>query len=289
MTRRLMFLLVIVVLIAGSVITAGAAEFSATIRMVQQDQALEGVIYVKDSLYRIDMQGGGPEMYIVVDQVADSTTMVAVSEKKYMRISTDHPQSLRSDPFQTFRAASVIGATRSYQGIEELNGYECDIYMLLKKNEPVMKALIVKELGFPIKIANERAAGTFVELVDIKKASQDESLFAVPDGFTMRERKARQEAPTGPTISAGNKLRLPVEPDQSVRLTLVNMGDSAGEAVVTLFYEGQPLAEAKVGTTGARTFRMTTRGERAEQMWQVRADEILISVVKGDLAVDVTQ
>jgi len=289
MTRRLMFVLVILGLLAGGVMTAAAAEFSATIRMVQQDQALEGVIYVKDSLYRIDMQGGGPEMYIVVDQVADSTTMVSVSEKKYMRISTDHPQSLRSDPFQTFRAAAVIGATRSYQGGDELNGFQCDIYVLLKKSESVMKAWIVKELGFPIKITNERASGTYVELVNIKEAPQDAALFSVPDGFTLRERKVREAAPTGPTIAAGNKLRLPVEPNQSLRLTLVNMSDSVGEAVVTLFRESSPLPESKVGTVGARTFRMTTKGERAEQMWQVDADEILISVVKGDLAVDVIQ
>ncbi len=280
---------VLVLLIAG---LASAAQFTADIRMVQRGNAIEGKFYARDSVYRMDMNVGGPKMYVMVNEQSNEATIFNVGAQQYMRMPVTSTQIIKTDPIQTARMIETLGAIKNYQGLDTIAGLACDRYIYLRENEPTLEVWNARVLDFPIRIANERDTSSYMELVNIRETPQADSLFAIPSGFTEREKPIPPSSPDAPRariVKEGTKLRLPLNPSHIVVINLINTSDSSSDCRLTFFAGGTPVDSTRTGGVERCTFHLAAQGDKAERSWDPQADEVLIDVTKGAVAVDIKQ
>ncbi|MEA3454135.1 MAG: ankyrin repeat domain-containing protein, partial [Candidatus Caldatribacteriota bacterium] len=140
------------------------------------------------------------------------------------------------------------------------------------------------------------------ELLNIKEASQDDSLFKVPEGYQKEKspaEKAQEKeaarpvlsgigesvAPAGRRLKTGAVLKVKVDPDKSVRVVIENQIKEKSTFKITPFREGLSI-EDEIVHTG-----LTRQREKKEDFFgmQLKLDEILIEVEEGLVTALVTK
>ncbi|MBU2652527.1 MAG: DUF4412 domain-containing protein [Bacteroidetes bacterium] len=289
MTSKILTILAFVVVFGTAV---GAAQFDADIRMVQQGNAMEGKFFARDLVYRIDMNHGGPGIYVIVDQKVDSALVVNTAARQYMRLPVTNPQIIKTDLIQTARMIESLGVIKNYQGEETLHGLVCDRYYYLRNNEPRLEVWISRDLAYPIRIQNGVDTSSYMELVNVLERPQDDSLFVVPAGFSERERPKPPVSPDAPApriIKEGTKLRLPIDPKRVAVVRLINTAVGESACLLTFFSGGSPVDPARGGGPETRSISLAAQGDKVERSFDLAADEVLVEVSKGAVAVDIDQ
>lgn len=289
MSSKLLIGILLSVLASG---VARASQFNADIRMVQQGNAIEGKFFARDSVYRIDMKATGPTIYVTVDERNDTATVFNVKAHQYMRLPVAHPQIIKTDPIQMARVLEKVGAVKNYQGVDTLEGLACDRYLYLRDGKPSLKMWVSRHLAFPIKIENATDTSTYMELVDIREKPQDDSLFAVPAGFSERERPEPKRPPNAPPpreVKEGTKLRLPLNPSKIAVVRLVNTAAGASTCRLTFFRNGAAMDSTRTGGYKRCVFSFAAQGDKNGRSYDTGADEILIAVSKGAVSVEIDQ
>jgi len=136
------------------------------------------------------------------------------------------------------------------------------------------------------------------ELLNIKEAPQDDSLFKVPEDYQKEKspvEKAREKAqekeaarplltgaeetvsPAGRYMGPRGALKVKVDPDKSVRIVIKNQIKEKSTYKITPFKEGLPVEDKVIhySLTGQRKESERSFGE------QLKLDEILIEVEEG--------
>ena len=272
-----------------------AAEFSADFTEKQGDYERSGKIYVKGSNYCLDIVEDGEQMLIIVDPEARKTVVIPVSTGEYRELAIDDMTSIMNDPFQGYLYTAEMGEVKT-GGAETINGYECDKSVVTMGDTDIMSRWVAKSLDFPIKIVAHGPPDKVFELINIVVAPVDDSKFEIPEGFTKWidpetlpvEPPAWAEGiaaapvmmpPFEHDMSAGDIVRIKVEPGKSLAMKGVNKTDTEATAKVIPFKDDRPL---KVDTWYNNFAQKGTICARRHET-SVEVDEFVVYVYVGDI------
>jgi hypothetical protein len=231
------------------------ADFSADFTERQGDNTKTGKIYVKGSSYCLEKVVSGEQRFIIVDPEAKKTVVINMSTKEYHE---DDLAGIMNDPIQGYLLTAAMGEEKT-AGVETINGFECD------------KSVV--------------------------EGSVDDSKFEIPEGFTKWIDPATlpieppvwaEGIPSAPVMmppfehdmSAGDIIRIKVEPGKSLVIKGVSKTNTEATAKVISFKDDRPLKTeswysnfAMEGTTCVRRHETS-----------VEADEFIVYVYEGDIA-----
>ncbi len=271
----------------------GVDQFTADIEQSAGGITTTGKFFVKAGNYRMELEEGGQPLCVVVDQENGISTLSAPLEKMYTKIPVGHPVSVMNDPFQGLKYSVNLGEVQP-EGLEDLEGYECDKSVVFAEGRKVMTQWVARKLDFPIKIIMHGATEKMIELKNIQESAVEDSLFMLPADFAEFQMPG-QEPPTRPVwadmISSAPLLEPPFEKDLSagdiVRVkpisarSLVAKAESLGEeegVVYAIPFKGDlPLREINTYNNFAQEGTICTRLHETT----VEADEFVIRVMKG--------
>ncbi len=174
-----------------------AAEFSANIKEQYGESIRSGMIYVYDSVYCMDIFEQEGEVRVVVDEHAGKTTVIPLSKGEYLVLDIDDRLSIMNDPFQSYKYQAAHGEEK-HIGIDTVNGYECDKFVVSISGKEVITEWVAKKLDFPVKIVIHSEPERVMTLSNIKEGTVDKAVFTIPEGFTERKNPNKQPAePSG--------------------------------------------------------------------------------------------
>lgn len=272
-----------------------AAEFSADFTEKQGDYERSGKIYVKGSNYCLDIVEDGEQMLIIVDPEARKTVVIPVSTGEYRELAIDDMTSIMNDPFQGYLYTAEMGEVKTAVA-ETINGYECDKSVVTMGDTDIMSRWVARNLDFPIKIVAHGPPDKIFELINIVVAPVDDSKFEIPEGFTKWidpetlpvEPPAWAEGiaaapvmvpPFEHDMSAGDIVRVKVEPGKSLAIKGVSKTDTEATAKVIPFKDDRPL---KVDTWYNNFAWESTICVRQHET-SVEVDEFIVYVYEGDI------
>jgi len=273
-----------------------AVEFSADLKIKQPDRSYEFKYYTQGDLYRLEKFTGEDRILVIADRKLDITWMLNPEDKIYIELKgTD---AAFFNPVRGWEAAKE-GTKEEQVGTETVQGYLCEKYTYIPPGgtEPGMEAWYSPELEHFIQMIAHYGGGYedgLFELLNIKEASQDGSLFKVPEDY-QREKspaeKAQEKeaarpvltgieeniAPIGRRLKTGAALKVKVEPDKSVQIVIKNQIKEKSTFKITPFREGLPV-EDEIIHSG-----LTRQREKSEKFFgmQLKLDEILVEVEEG--------
>ena len=302
--HRIFFAIGVIIIFFCCIFPALAAEFSADLKIKQPDRSYEFKYYAQGSFYRLEKLTGEDRILLIADRKLDITWMLNPEDKIYMELKgTD---AAFFNPIRGWEAA-MEGSEEKKVGTETVLGYSCEKYTYTPPGgtEPGMEAWYLAELDHFIRIiahyGGEYEDGIF-ELLNIKEASQDDSLFKIPEDYQKEkspaEKAQEKEAarpvltgteetvsPVGRYIGPGGALKVKVDPDKSVRVIIENQIKEKSTYKITPFREGLPIEDEIIHSI------LTGQREKSENFFgmQLKLDEILIEVEEGLVTVLVTK
>jgi hypothetical protein len=269
------------------------ADFSADFTERQGDNTKTGKIYVKGSSYCLEKVVSGEQRFIIVDPEAKKTVVINMSTKEYHE---DDLAGIMNDPIQGYLLTAAMGEEKT-AGVETINGFECDKSVISMGGTDVMSRWVARSLDFTIRIVGHGPPERVFELTNIVEGSVDDSKFEIPEGFTKWIDPATlpieppvwaEGIPSAPVMmppfqhdmSAGDIIRIKVEPGKSLVIKGVSKTNTEATAKVISFKDDRPLKTeswysnfAMEGTTCVRRHETS-----------VEADEFIVYVYEGDIA-----
>ncbi|MCK5768460.1 MAG: ankyrin repeat domain-containing protein [Candidatus Atribacteria bacterium] len=281
-----------------------AVEFSADLKIKQPDRSYEFKYYTQGDLYRLEKITGEDRILVIADRKLDITWMLNPEGKIYMELKgTD---AAFFNPIRGWEAVKE-GTKEEQIGTETIQGYLCEKYTYTPPGgtEPGMEGWYSSELETFIRMIVHYGGGYedgIFELLNIKEAPQDGSLFKVPEDYQKEKspvEKAQEKeaawpvltgteegiAPTGRRLKTGAALKVKVEPDKSVRVVIENQIKEKSNYKITPFREGLPIEEEIIHSG------LTRQREKNEQLFgmQLKMDQVLIEVEEGLVTALVTK
>jgi hypothetical protein len=267
------------------------AEFSADFTEQQGDNSKSGKIHVKGSSYCLDIVEDGEQILVIVDTETQKTVVINVSTKEYRESAIDDMMSIMNNPIQGYLYTATMGKEKT-GGVETINGYECDKSVITMADTDVMSQWVARSLDFPIRIVGHGSPERVFELTNIVEGPVDDSKFEIPEGFTKWidpatlpvEPPAWAEGiaaapvmmpPFQHDMSAGDIVRVKVEPGKSLVLKGVSKTDTEATAKVIPFKDDRPLKmDSWYNNLGAYSYKHET---------SIEADEFIVYVYEGDI------
>jgi len=302
--RTILLIMGVLIIFLAFAFSAIAAEFSADLKIKQPDKDYEFKYYAQGSFYRLEKLTGEDRILLIADRTQDITWMLNPEDKIYMEL-----KGINAAFFNPIRGWEAVmeGTTEEQVGTETIQGYSCEKYTYTPPGgtEPGTEAWYLAELEHFIRIivhyGGKYEDGIF-ELLNIKEAPQDDSLFKVPEDYqeekSPAEKAQEKEAarpvlsgmeesisPVGRRIKTGAILKVKVDPDKSVRVIIENQAKEKSTFKITPFREGLPI-EDEIVHSG-----LTRQREKEEDFFgmQLKLDEILIEVEEGLVTALVTK
>lgn len=299
MTRRayVFFVLTVLVAVLGANI-AHATSFTGDLEMSTGEDTISGKIFVTADFYRMDVRQHGDQFSVIVDRKAGMTRVLLPERKQYIEIKSTDPVSRMSDPFQGLAFLSTSGEEKD-AGTETVSGYECQKRVLSMQGQDVMTYWYAPKLDFPIKITNLASPGTFAEISYISEGPVESSVFAIPPGYAKMaapgaeppeipdwaSRVSKSPVVTPPVekvMTAGDMIRIKVQPGRSVWVRATGSSDDAVAKAVP-FKDGAPIKSVSMYSNfGQRGVICDRRNETAAE-----ADEIVVRAFEGTMTVQV--
>ncbi len=175
-----------VLLIAG-ISSAQAAEFTADMLESKAGKTTqESKLYVKNSKYRMTVQENDLKLDLIVDEKTGTTTVLSPKDKQYMEVENNYFRAMDSNPVQSFRH-HVQNYDNRELGQETFKGFDCTKVLVQGGDRDLFTAWVAEELNFPVKILFHIGEGMSMELDNIKQGPVDPSMFAVPEGYTLKK------------------------------------------------------------------------------------------------------
>lgn len=284
----------VLIIFLGFAFSAIAGEFSADLKIKQPDKEYEFKYYAKGSLYRLEKLTGEDRILVIADRTQDITWMLNPEDKIYIELKgTD---AAFFNPIRGWEAA-MEGTKEEKVGSETVQGYSCEKYIYTPPGgtEPGMEAWYLPELDHFIRMIAHYGGGYedgIFELLNIKEAPQDDSLFKVPEDYQKEKspvEKAQEKeaarsvltgikesiAPIGRRLKTGAILKVKVDPDKSVQIVIKNQIKEKSTFKITPFREGLPVEDKIIHSS------LTGQRKESEQSFGGGMNEILIEVEEG--------
>ena len=302
---RMIFLIMgVLIIFLGLTFSAIAVEFSADLKIKQPDKEYEFKYYAQGNLYRLEKLTGEDLILLIANRKLDITWMLNPEDKIYLELKGIDAAFF--NPIRGWEAAKE-GTREEQIGTETIQGYLCEKYTYTPPGgtEPGMEGWYSSELETFVRMIAHYGGGYedgIFEIINIKEAPQDDSLFKVPEDYQKEKspaEKAQEKeaarpvlsgiaesiAPVGRRLKTGAVLKVKVEPDKSVRVVIENQAKEKSTYKITPFKEGLPI-EDKIVLSG-----LTRQREKKEDFFgqQLKLDEILIEVEEGLVTALVTK
>jgi hypothetical protein len=297
------------VLLFGIAPSALAASFSADMVITKKGKAETGKFYFSGQYYRMDTTEDGKPTVVIVDKGKNIHRLLDVNEKVYYEIPSDDFRVMSNDAFKASEYMVKNYESRK-EGMEKINGMECEKQVVLAEKEVIHAAWISKKLNFPIKLVTyyEGKERYVCELKDIKQGNLPKNIFKIPADFKQKEdpaaaierkreeqRKAeealpaltkvgREKAPCYVKIAAGGELHISIDTDREAFLEVTNMVVEDSEFTLTRYRNGKPSevyppSPWKLDRNGRNTWDFNDDSDRRDERSLV--DEVVIKVNKG--------
>lgn len=264
--------------------------------MIQGGDSTMGKIYVKDSIYRMDLNQQGHAFIVIVNQDSNITYLLMPPEKLYMDMPTDDQMSVRNDPFQGLKYTIANGEER-FLTTERMNGQDCDKYAVLLDSNKVLEYWQHKRLDFPIKIAGTVAPRNTMELLNIEITALDDSIFQIPEEYDAYEPGMIMypepdwlpeldsieivDAPFRRDMSEGDIVRVPFGVSLILTVTADNLSSEKSAYVAIPLRNSKPVADYTQSICTVPSTKESFRFDRTN----IDADEIVVWVQEGLIAV----
>ncbi len=274
-----------------------AGEFSADYKEQYGDNIKSGKIYVKGAKYCMELAEDSEQIIVIVDPDAKKTIVIPVSMKEYRELPIDDMASIMNDPFQGYKYAADMGEEKNI-GTETINNFECDKFVITMMERNVMTQWVSKKLGFPIKIVAHGPPDKVMELANIEEGPVDDAKFKIPGGFKKWidpeslpveppdwadgiDSAPLMNPPFEHDMSAGDIIRIKVEPGKSLKIKGVSKTEANAEAKAIPFKDGRPLKKE------SRYNNFAQKGVICERRHEtpVEADEFVVYAYEGDIKV----
>lgn len=300
MIRRVFwfYLCLLLAAVAFDWCAAGATSFTGDLTMCTGEDTVSGKIFVTADFYRMDIKQHGDHFSVIVDRNGGMTRVLLPERKQYIEIKSADPVSRMSDPFQglTFLSAS---AQEKDLGEETFNDYACQKRMLSAQGQDVMTYWYATRLDFPIKIVNLVSPGVFAEISYISEGPIETNIFAIPPDYTKMAAPGSEPPeipdwapqvgkapmvtpPVEQTMTAGDIIRIKVQPGRSVWVRATGSSDDAVVKAIP-FKDGAPIKSVSMYSNfGQRGVVCDRRNETT-----VEADEIVVRMFTGTTTVQV--
>ncbi|MFP4489273.1 MAG: DUF4412 domain-containing protein [Bacteroidales bacterium] len=294
--------IVLVLIIMIPALIYGQGAFRAEMINVREGSETRYHLRSDVNKYRYDFEEGGMKGIVIVDKEKGKTAIL-MPDKKFVHYTDIHSSmSLMNDPCQAF-LYSKSGYEEKKAGKEKISGYDCDKSELHSSGELIFTAWYSEELGFPVKLVNEMADDTYMELRDIKKGKISSDIFIVPEDYTEVDQKMRPIIPEPPAPESWNKLevQIPVKGDYKrgellsfkvpesrfYKIILNNKADKPAKIVRIALREGKELPDDEQGPLSYRTERLYP-GESSTNVYRwTTGDEKLIQVHEGMINIEI--
>lgn len=295
-------IIVICIIAAIPVLMHGQTPFKA--EMINARQGKE-TVYQLQSIgikYRYDFEDSGMKGIVIVDQEKGETAIL-LPDEKFVHYTDIHSQtSLMNDPYQAFIYSKSRYDVKNI-GEEIIAGYNCSKSELYASGQLVFTAWYSEDLKFIIKMVNEMAENTYMELRDIKEEKLREDIFSIPTDYTEVDRRMRPIIPEPPAPESWKEVRatLPLkgeykrgevisfEVPESIyyKFILNNNTDEPAKIIRIGMRDGIELPENEQGPLSYRTRRLYA-GESFSNVYSWEAgDEKLIQVHEGVINIEI--
>jgi len=134
--------------------------------------------------YRMDVSQEDERMSLIVDSESDWSWLLMPEKRMCSYFRRDDPENISSDPFLGLRFLESKHG-KNLVGRADVSGYECDEYQIMESGRALMTFWESKDLGFPLKLVEHLTLETVTELSDIIEGEIDDTLFAIPDDYTI--------------------------------------------------------------------------------------------------------
>jgi hypothetical protein len=165
---------------------ASFAQFTADMVTTESGVTKTNKFYSENPFYRMNIEEGGQEGYVIVDRNEGVTKVVMPAEQMYMEMSSTGMQSMSNDVFQSIEKQKEKYET-NLVGTETINGYECEKYEVLIDGSVVSTFWQSPDIEYPIKVISGADSEMVMELKNIEAGDVDDSMFQIPDGYTKME------------------------------------------------------------------------------------------------------
>lgn len=246
--------------------------------------------------YRYDFEDGGMKGTVIVDREKGKTAILLPDEKFVHYTDIHSSMSLMNDPCQAF-LYSKSRYDEKQTGKENIAGFDCNKSELYASDRLIFTAWYSEYLGFPVKLVNEMADDTYMELRDIEKGKISSDVFNVPEDYTEVDQKMRPVIPEQPAPESWNKTEVPipvkgeykrgellsfkVPESRNYKIILNNKTDKPAKIVRIALLDGKELPDNEQGPLSYRTKRLYP-GESSTNVYSWTAgDEKLIQVHEG--------
>lgn len=193
--KRDVALLVLVVLavflvgcFAGEVL---AAEFSADMLISSgQGGDMPGRVFVKGPKMRQEIETPHGEQAMILDPAKNVIYVLMPGAPIYMEIENREPGVVALDENQALESRFEGEADVKHLGIETVEGYACDKYLVTFHDPEMGESTIwvAGTINFPIKIHSINTKDTVtVSYSNIREEPVEDALFSVPDGYQKME------------------------------------------------------------------------------------------------------
>ena len=312
-SRMVMAVLMIIMTVFCSQVIS--AEFSADMFDPGSGDTTIGKIYVKGLKYRMEKMEDGQSLVIIVNQEANMTQVINISEEAYIEMPCDDLRSLANDPFQSLKyTAAALDVTLKPAGTEMINGMECEKATLMMNGAGIMTQSVATKLEFPVRIVTHAQEDRIFELRNIKETTIEDGLFKIPEGFSNIESSQSQAvvqpeetAPLFPdwvanansaelvtlplerVMKAGDMIRIKVVAGKEIFAMGTNVQSGNSTFFAVPYKDGKPIDDSSVVFSEYGDSRMhnlmmegiawpATLTETPEQ-----ADEVIVCVEEGEV------
>jgi len=299
-TRISVILTFLFVLLPASIYSQ--LSFSAEMLNVQRGNETRYQLRSAGNKYRYDFEESGMKGSVIVDQ-ENGKTAILMPEKKFVHYTDiQSSTSLMNDPYQAF-LYSKSRYDEKKVGEEKISGFDCNKTQLYASDQLIYTAWYSEDLGFLVKLVNEMANNTYMELRDIKKGNMSNEVFSVPEDFTEVDREMRPIIPEPLAPDSWNEVKasLPLKGEyrrgdiisfdvpesRNYKFILNNNTDSPAKIIRIGMRDGKELSDDEQGPLSYRTRRLYG-GESFSNVYSWKAgDEKRIQVHEGVINIEI--
>ncbi len=299
-TRLSVILISLFLLLSTSIY--GQLSFSAEMLNVQRGNETRYQLRSDGNKYRYDLEEEGMKGAVIVNQ-EEGKTAILMPEKKYVHYTDiNSSTSLMNDPYQSFLYMKSRYEEKKI-GEESFAGFKCDKSELYASGQLVYTAWYSEDLGFLVKLVNEMANNTYMELRDINKGDISDNLFVVPEDYVEVDREMRPIIPEPPapdswkTVKAsipikgeykrGDAITFNIPESINYKFNLNNTTDQPAKIIRISMRDGKELPDDEQGPVSYRTRRLYA-GESFSNVYNWKAgNEMIIQVHEGVINIEI--
>jgi len=272
-----------------------ASQFQADVLDSREIESFKGHIWVKDGVYRLEMdRPDSPDNYTIVGSKVGTTQIVFPKYKVYMELPSSEMLSQMNDPFQAARTTAERYQLKS-EGKENIQGFECDRQLIHADGQGIMQRWQSTELDFPVKIEQLSRDDWYVLLENIEQKEVEDTLFQIPAEYTLKSydeisKLIESDQDLAAKVAAYKKNR-------PRKLELANLLSTDDTWSLVLNPDIKVRVKVKTGNKQAAWFAVPYKGQtplksKSDCMYQGKgnisidpdlgADGILVGVTEGD-------